>query len=66
MKIINYLFKQLGYYPIYKIEATVKYAYCRGFNVGKVWKDHPSPEVANAEYQWETAGQYYCLDELRR
>ena len=48
-----------------RIEAALKYAYCRGFVVGQVWKGHPIESVANAEYQWETAGRHYCMDAYR-
>lgn len=46
-----------------KIEAALKYAYCRGFAVGQVWKDDPRGEpFATAEYQWDTCGRDYCME----
>jgi len=48
-----------------RIEAALKYAYSRGFAVGQTWKGHPLKSVANAEYQWETAGRHYCMEAYR-
>ena len=43
-------------------EAALKYAYCRGFCAGQVWKDDPRGNpYTSAEYQWDTCARDYCV-----